>query len=266
MKTGMLTRSPAADSSRSFEWIAPSRRTQPFGAPDRAHDHSFGRIGLTDIATANPTGEETGDEVLTQSDAGPDAGSDAGRDAGPDAGPEAGPDAGPDAGTTPANNCSVRSGPSYTPSGTIPVTTAGGRKRATFDLAAAFDTDTATGKKPSCCEVRQFIKWDRAFHTWRGGPPHSGFPSSAAADTWIEDRGAAGFRYGHRTNPGVAGCGDQYKAGATQDMANGDSYCGRDTPSGPTTMTGKFQFRLDVIEACAGGTTKTSSPVITVNW
>src|SRR5262245_36095766 len=186
MTTRQMTRSPAAHSSRSLAWVAPSRRTRPHGVAARTGSgskvsscermtHNFGRIGLTGVATANPTGEDTGGEVFTQSDGGVPGGA-----------PAPAPAPAPAA---PVNDCSVRSGPCYTPTVTIPVTSSGGRERATFDLAAAFDTDAATGKKPSCCEVRQFIKWDQAFHDWMGGPPHSGFPSSTAANTWIEDRG-----------------------------------------------------------------------------
>ena len=49
-----------------------------------------------------------------------------------------------------ANKCSVSSPPSYKPTGTIPVTVEDLTKKASFSLAAAFDTDAATGKKPSC--------------------------------------------------------------------------------------------------------------------
>lgn len=165
--------------------------------------------------------------------------------------------------------CMVASGPSYSPSGTIPVTRAGARKSATFSMAAAFRTHTGLWAEPRCCEVRQFIKWDPAFHAWRGGPPHGGFPASAAADTWHEDRDAADKRYGHRSgghSDPIAGCGDEYKTGATRDQANGDTYCGRDTPGGPDSMTGRFDFQLKVIDVCKGGVEKASSPVISVNW
>ena len=170
---------------------------------------------------------------------------------------------------TPANKCSVSTGPSYSPSGTIPVVSSGGAKSAPFSFSAAFDTDASTGKKPSCCEVHQFIKWDTAFHTGNGGPPHSGFPSSAAANTWIEDRDQAGKRYGHRSDgfsDPIGGCGDEYKSGGTRDQANGDTYCGKDAPGGPSSLTGQWQFRLDAVDTCNGNSVKASSSVITINW
>jgi hypothetical protein len=165
----------------------------------------------------------------------------------------------------------VDSGPSYTPSGTIPVTDAGGRKRATFTMAATFGTAfvTVPPRKPACCEVRQYIRWDDAFHTWRGGPPHSGFPSSASANTWYEDRDTSDKRYGHRSGPHsdpIAGCGDEYLKDGARDQANGDTYCGRDSPGGPSALTGKFDFQLKVIDTANSIAVKASSSVITVNW
>jgi hypothetical protein len=117
--------------------------------------------------------------------------------------------------------------------------------------------------------VRQYIKWDRRFHDWRGGPPHSGFPSGAAHDTWIEDRDTSDFRYGHRSGAHSdprASCGDEYTKDGARDMANGDRYCGRDSPNGPDTMEGKWQFRQDAIDTCNGNSVKASSSVITVDW
>lgn len=173
----------------------------------------------------------------------------------------------PPAPAAPACQCEVASGPTYTPSGAIPVTTSGGRKSATFNMAASFTNDASANKPASCCHVRQFMKWDTRFAAWRGGPPHAGF-GSAPADTWIEDRNSDdSLRYGHRSPPHftpVAGCGNEYKTGTTQDMANGDTFCGRDTPSGPDGMVGVFSFQLKVVDS--GGAVKQSSPVITVTW
>jgi len=171
----------------------------------------------------------------------------------------------------PTGQCYVDTGPTYTPTGSIPVTTSGGRKRATFTFAATFGAALVTvpPRKPSCCEVRQYIKWDNAFHTWRGGPPHSGFPSSATANTWYEDRDSSDKRYGHRSgthSDPIAGCGDEYKTGGSRDQANGDTYCGRDSPGGPSSLTGKWSFQLKVIDTCDGNAVKASSSVITVNW
>jgi hypothetical protein len=179
-------------------------------------------------------------------------------------------------GLGPSRNCSVASGPSYSPTGTIPVTTSGGRKSASFTFAATFTTNARAGSVPSCCSVRQYIKWDRAYHGWHGGPPHGGFPSSATFDTWYEDRdGTDGLRYGHRSGPHcvpTAHCGNEYKTGATQDMASGDTYCGSDFPGGAATnaagaaRTGHYYFQLKVIDTCNADAEKASSSVIDVDW
>ena len=171
----------------------------------------------------------------------------------------------------PTGQCLVTSGPTYSPTGTIPVTTSGNRKRAPFSFAAAFGTQFVTLPMtvPSCCEVHQYIKWDQAFQTWKGGPPHSGFSSSASAGTWYEDRDANDKRYGHRSGPysdPIANGGDEYTTAGVQDQANGDTYAGRDSPYGPLSMAGKFDFFLKVVDACNHDSEKTRSGVITVNW
>jgi hypothetical protein len=173
----------------------------------------------------------------------------------------------------PSGQCYVKTAPTYTPKGTIPVKTTGGRKSAMFSMAATFGTSFVTKppRNPACCEVRQYIKWDNAFHTWKGGPPHSGFPSSATANNWYEDRNSTDtFRYGYRSGYGnpVAGCGSEYRTGNTQDQANGDTYCGRDTPGGPAAMTGQFQFQLKVKvqDTCNSNAKKASSSIIKINW
>jgi len=165
--------------------------------------------------------------------------------------------------------CDVKSGPTYTPSGTIPVTTSGSRKSAPFSFASEFNNDTPAGKCPRCCEVRQFIKWDSAFHTWNGGPPHSGFPSGAAHSTWIEDRDSSDKRYGHRSgthSDPIGGCGDEYRTGSSRDQANGNKYCGKDAPGGPSGLTGTWNFQLKVVDTCNSDAVKASSSIITVNW
>lgn len=212
------------------------------------------------IVTANPSGEVSDTEVVTGNGTPAPA---------PGATPPTPP--APTAPAAPSGQCAVTAGPTYSPSGTIPVTRTGTRKSATFNMAASFGTAPGTSPpgRPSCCEIRQYIKWDTAFHTWRGGPPHGGFPSSATANTWYEDRdGTDAFRYGYRSGHGnpVAGCGSEYKTGATQDQANGNTFCGRDTPGGPASMTGKFQFQLKAVDTCNGSAVKASSSIITINW
>jgi hypothetical protein len=228
--------------------------------------------------------------------------------------PPSGPAAAPAA---PEQKCTVVSGPSYSPSGTIPLkTTSSGGKEADFSFSAEFGeahgalerlglgirTGASTGagigayflgvgalpglllggliggiaglagsdSAPGCCEVRQFIKWDRRFYAYNGNkPPHSGFPSSTGPDTWIEDRDTSDGRYGHRSGPHSApggGCFDEYKTGAVQNMATGNSYCGSDGPAGPSDMVGKYQFQLKVVDTHHGEAVKATSSVITVNW
>jgi hypothetical protein len=128
----------------------------------------------------------------------------------------------PPAPAAPSGQCYVETGPTYTPGGTIPVTKVGGRKSASFSMAATFGTAFVTDppRIPACCEISQYIKWNEVYHKWRGGPPHSGFPSSATYDTWYEDRDTRDKRYGHRSGPHsdpIADCGDEYLTGGTQD-------------------------------------------------
>jgi hypothetical protein len=166
-------------------------------------------------------------------------------------------------------HCVVASGPTYTPRGTIPATTSGGVKRFPFRLAATFSNRSPEAVLPSCCSVRQYIKWDQRYVDSKGGPPHSGFPSSTPVDTWIEDRDANDKRYGHRAGPysdPIAGGGDEYTTRGVRDQAGGDTYSGRDTPQAPVSRTGKWQFRLNVIDECNSNAVKASSSVITVNY
>jgi hypothetical protein len=136
-------------------------------------------------------------------------------------------------------------------------------------MAAAFATAAGTGRTPACCEVRQYIKWNQAYQTWRGGPPHAGFPSTATFDTWYEDRDASDKRYGHRSGPHsdpIAGCGDEYMTGGTRDQANGNTYCGSDSPGTGAPAGATYNFQLKVIDTCNGNAEKARSSVITVNW
>lgn len=266
---------------------------------------SAGKRAALDLASLiisrNPSDElPTGGEVLSQAPAPAPA-----APAAPAPAPAPAP---------PEQKCTVTSGPSYSPSGNIPVTTAGGRKRASFDFSASFGeahgglerlglglrTGLSTGagigayfalvgaipgailgaliggiaglagsdSSPSCCEVRQFIKWDATAAAALGGVPHGGFPAGTPADTWIEDRDSPGMRYGRRTGPFSAlGPGDQYTTGGVPDAAKGNEYRGHDGPNGPSaSMQGKWQFQLKVVDIHHGETEKASSSVITVKW
>lgn len=169
----------------------------------------------------------------------------------------------------PAKSCKVASGPTYSPTGTIPVTVDGERKKASFTMAASFTKDDAANNAPSCCEVRQYIKWDKAYQDDVGGPPHSGFPSGATHGTWYEDRDDADTRYGHRSgthSAPAADCGDEYKTGDARDQANGNKYCGKDNPKAAKTRKGQFEFQLKVIDTCNADAEKAVSSVITIKW
>lgn len=215
----------------------------------------------------------------------------------------------------PALNCEVISGPSYSPGGSIPVTSSGGRKKASFSFSATFGqargalqrfgqgirSGAATGagiglyflgvgaipgailggliggiagllgqdSTASCCEVRQYIKWDKRYVASKGGPPHGGFPSSSTPDTWYEDRDENNKRYGHRSGPysdPMPNCEDEYKTGSAPDQANGDTYCGSDEPGAPDRRQGQYQFQLKVVDVCHGEAVKATSSVITVDW
>jgi len=166
-------------------------------------------------------------------------------------------------------HCKVASGPTYAPSGTLTPTISGGRKSFPFSMAATFANLAPAAVFPPCCEVHQFIKWDARYVASKGGPPHGGFPSSAAADTWVEDRDQSDKRYGHRSgshSDPIAGGGDEYTTGGVRDQLNGDAYAGKDAPSAAASRTGTWQFRLDVVDTCNGNATKASSPIITVPW
>jgi hypothetical protein len=136
-------------------------------------------------------------------------------------------------------------------------------------MAATFKNLSPSAILAGCCEVRQFIKWDARSAAGMGGPPHSGFPASTPADTWIEDRDTSDGRYGHRSGPHsapIAAGGDEYTTNGVRDQTFGDTYKGKDSPEGPLTDVGKWFFRLDVIDRCNGDSVKSSSSAITLNW
>jgi hypothetical protein len=161
--------------------------------------------------------------------------------------------------------CKLKSGPTYSPSGTIKATPSGGMKNAAFDLTAEFENDLSTGAVPSCCEVRQFISW-----TADPPPNHAGFQPAAnfKANTWYEDRDGVGKRYGHRTGPHAECIGiNHYEDSAgTQDCATGAIYKGHDAPVGAGTRTGQWRFQLKAIDACNGGTDVGTAASVNVSW
>jgi hypothetical protein len=260
--SGPLTSSRSVSSLAHTPRIGSRNQVQPDGGMGPAFN--FGDIPVfapvngghraARESTRAPGGADTEEDVTVNGGGAADAG------AAPDAGPTG-------AAVTP--RCEVASGPTYTPTGAIPPVIAGGRKTYPFTLAATFRNLSPAAILPSCCSVRQYIKWDQRYVDSKGGPPHSGFPSSHPVDTWIEDRDTRDKRYGHRSGPHadpVAGGGDEYTTRGVRDQAGGDTYNGRDAPSAPVSRTGRWQFRLDVIDTCNSNTVKASSSVITVNY
>jgi hypothetical protein len=178
-----------------------------------------------------------------------------------DAGPK---DAGvPDA--APAKKAKLKSGPTYSPSGTITATKSGGSKTAAFDQSAEFEHDPANGIYANVGEIRQYIKWTAA-----EDPPATGAFSPKASfpgDTWYEDRDPAGKRYGHRSGT-FAECVsiNHYEDSAgTKDCANGAKYVGRDTPVGAMSRTGKWSFELRAVDTVSGAEIGTPAKVA-VDW
>jgi len=269
--TGMRTTAEPTESHaaplRAQTGSPPSPRSEPPSAPA----HELARVAARrETVTACPCGGAREDEAATGTRAFYEEG-DADEVATYDAAetPAPAPPFSPPIPPPPSGTCAVGSGPSYSPAGSASVTTSGGRKRATFAMAAAFTTNATKKELPSCCSVRQEMKWDGAYAKWRGGPPHKGFPSSAAADTWIEDRDKADKRYGYRSGPHSDPgdkCFDEYKTGPDRDQANGDTYCGRDSPYGPEAMTGQWKFRLKVVDTVNGNAVRATGPELTIDW
>ncbi|MHC1599758.1 MAG: eCIS core domain-containing protein [Candidatus Methanospirareceae archaeon] len=164
----------------------------------------------------------------------------------------------------------VKSGPRYSPQ--VPTVSAG---RTSFRFNAEFESDPAKGIFPSCCEVRQFIRWNAAaatsFAAIRGAGntvPHAGFPAAHRANRWIEDRDSGNNRYGHRSGPfSDPQSYDQYlDSSGKRNQAYGHIYRGRDSPNGPATIAGQWRFLVKVIDVCRGGRTIGGQDVIRINW
>jgi hypothetical protein len=165
----------------------------------------------------------------------------------------------------PAPNAKLKSGPTYSPNGTIKATKSGGMKNAAFDLSAEFENDANTGAEASCGEVRQYILWTA------GDPPnHAGFKpaTSYKANTWYEDRDGVGKRYGHRTGTysECVGINHYEDAAAKKDCAKGAIYKGKDTPLGADSRTGEWCFQLKAIDTCNGGKEIGTAASVKVSW
>ena len=163
--------------------------------------------------------------------------------------------------------CVLKSGPTYTPNGTVPAppSVGGALRRVRFDMASEFEDDPARGIHASCCEVRQFILW-----TEDPPPNHAGFRPAASFDNnvWYEDRDGADTRYGHRAGVHSAPANfDQYLDGAgNRDQANGHIYSGFDIPGGAPTRTGEWQFIIKVIDTCNGDRDAGAVDYVAVRW
>jgi hypothetical protein len=168
-----------------------------------------------------------------------------------------------DGGAPAAKKAKLKSGPTYTPSGTIKPTKAGGLKSATFKQAAEFDEDSTKGIDPTCGEIRQYIKWSKG-----EAPPNTGAfepKSSFSEDTWYEDRDPAGKRYGHRSGT-YAECVsiNHYEKKGVKNCAQGEAYVGEDDPKGVDTRTGKWSFELRAVDTCGGTETAIGTPASVV--
>jgi len=162
----------------------------------------------------------------------------------------------------------LKSGPTYTPSGTIKATKqSDGSKTATFTLGAEFENDPAHDVDPAAGEVRQFIQWTKEEDI----PNHAGFrpKTDYKANTWYEDRDSVGKRYGRRTGP-YAECVSvnhyEDKAG-NQNCASGEVFVGRDDPTdGSGAKTGKWLFELRAFDVANGDASLGTPASVAVDW
>lgn len=170
-----------------------------------------------------------------------------------------------------AGECKVVTGVHYVPGAPVAVPAGGGGETTHFDFNAEFENNPAAGAFPSCCEARQFIRWNAAAAAGMGpaAVPHGGFPAGTPADTFIEDRDAANKRYGHRAGPfSDPEPGDQYlDATGARNQAFGHLYRGFDNPNPTAAMSvGQWQFYAKVVDVCHGEVRKGDDSLIRVNW
>jgi len=170
-----------------------------------------------------------------------------------------------------AGECKVVNGVNYAPGAPAPVAAGGGGETAHFAFNAEFENGPAAGAFPSCCEVRQFIRWNAAAAAGMGptGVPHGGFPAGTPVDTLIEDRDAANHRYGHRSGPfSDPQSFDQYlDSTGARNQAFGHLYRGTDDPQVPPAMAvGQWQFYVKVVDVCRGDVRKGDDSLIRINW
>lgn len=159
----------------------------------------------------------------------------------------------------------LKSGPTYTPNGTVtPTSVPGGGKTAHFDMTAEFEHDTANNIYSSCGEIRQYIMWSSDADR----PNNGAFDATFKANEWHEDRDGVGKRYGHRSGP-YSECvvlNHFEDASATKDCINGVKYIGWDDPKdGSGAKTGWWKFRLDAIDTCNSNKVL-GNDFVTVDW
>lgn len=167
----------------------------------------------------------------------------------------------------PSRKCKIKSGPKYTPSGTIKATKSGGEKRASFDMSAEFESDPTTGADPSCCEARQYVLWTKAEEY----PHHDGFKphTDYKENVYYEDRDSAGKRYGRRTGP-YSECvaGNRYEDSAGKaNCRNGAMFKANDAPvDGSGAKTGEWRFQLRVIDVCNKDAEVGKAAAVKIDW
>ncbi len=171
----------------------------------------------------------------------------------------------------------LKSGPTYTPNGTIAAKNTKVKKEANFKMSAEFEENPKSGILASCGQIRQYIKWSNAnvdperFH-------HDGFlpGKSFLPNTWYEDRDQVNTRYGHRSGPHSAldDDFDQYFDKAKKvspNPASGRFYEGNDTPEVRgsaafiSSWVGTWEFRIDAIDTCNGNKVL-GSDTVKINW
>ena len=169
-------------------------------------------------------------------------------------------------GSAPASKkAKLKSGPKYTPNGTIiPKVQADGSKVASFDMAAEFEDDQANGVFASCGEARQYIMWSSDADRPRNGA----FDATFKPNLWHEDRDGVGKRYGHRSGPfsECVGLNHYEDSAGNFDCIKGTKFIGNDTPTdGSGAKTGWWKFKLEAIDSCNGGTSLGTDNIM-VDW
>jgi Domain of unknown function (DUF4157) len=174
-------------------------------------------------------------------------------------------------GTTPpaTKKAKLKSGPKYTPNGTLKPTLSGGMKVCpAFTRTAEFEQDPAKGIFASCGIVMQSMKWS----VGEDPPHHAGWTpaSNFSADTWYEDRNESGLRASPRSGPtsfcaSGATNGIYLDSSGNRDCANGTKFEGHDQPSGLPTRKGFWYFKLEAIDTCNSNNVL-GTDYVTVDW